>query len=439
ESSQCHSECVTRALREWVGENVTGRSSKPVTVAPNAFNGGLLDDGDLQLGDIYIINLQICDSNSTKIMVARDEKDQSVERKDICWKDCKCLGVEAEKDLGCRFLLGHYEEGVLDGLSFQLIIHNCPKSENLDIDFNLYGNGSNDHSTAFHSVLFEKGTLSDGQEIAIKRLSSGSSQGLLEFKKDLILIAKLQDTNLVRLLGFCVQGEEKMLVYEYMPNKSLDTFIFDDSKMKLLNWVKRFSIIEGITQGLFYLHKYSRLRIIHRDLKLSNILLDENMNPKISDFGLAKIYTKRMKLDQIRNRLSAHSKYTPPMNSCNGYTSPEYAMEGIFSEKSDVYTFGVMVLKVVSGQKNSSHFEFDRPLNLAWELWKHGGALELMDPALSDSCFKQYQVLRCITLSLLCVEDNPLDRPTMSDVISVLNGEMQLALPKQPAFSTGIR
>ncbi|MBA0778472.1 hypothetical protein Gotri_006330 [Gossypium trilobum] len=97
-----------------------------------------------------------------------------------------------------------------------------------------------------------------------------------------------------------------MLVYEYMPNKSLDTFIFDDSKMKLLNWDKRFSIIEEITQGLLYLHKYSRLRIIHRDLKLSNILLDENMNPKISDFGLAKIYTKRMKLDQIRNRLSAH-------------------------------------------------------------------------------------------------------------------------------------
>ncbi|MBA0778471.1 hypothetical protein Gotri_006330 [Gossypium trilobum] len=273
ESSQCHSECTTRALREWVGENVTGRSSKPVTVAPNASNGGLLD---------------------------------------ICWKDCKCLGVEAEKDLGCRFLLGHYEEGVLDGLSFQLIIHNCPKSENLDIDFNLYGNGSNDHSTAFHS-----GTLSDGQEVAIKRLSSGSSQGLLELKKDLILIAKLQDTNHVRLLGFCVQGEEKMLVYEYMPNKSLDTFIFDDSKMKLLNWDKRFSIIEEITQGLLYLHKYSRLRIIHRDLKLSNILLDENMNPKISDFGLAKIYTKRMKLDQIRNRLSAHSKYTLPVSmSC---------------------------------------------------------------------------------------------------------------------------
>ncbi|TYJ31098.1 hypothetical protein E1A91_A06G174200v1 [Gossypium mustelinum] len=115
--------------------------------------------------------------------------------------------------------------------------------------------------------------------------------------------------------------------------------------------------------------------------------------------------------------------------------SPEYAMEGIFSEKSDDYSFRVMVLEVVSGQKNSNHFEFDRPLNLVgYELRKHGGALQLMDPALSDSCFKRYQVLRCITLSLLCVEDNPLDRTTMSDVISVLIGKMQLALPKQPAI-----
>ncbi|KAK8629594.1 hypothetical protein V6N13_078429 [Hibiscus sabdariffa] len=125
-----------------------------------------------------------------------------------------------------------------------------------------------------------------------------------------------------------------------------------------------------------------------------------------------------------------------------GYMSPEYAMDGVFSEKSDVYSFGVMVLEVVSGRKNNSHFEFDRPLNLvgyAWELWKHGAALELIDPSLSDPCPKQYQVLRCITLGLLCVEDSPLDRPTMSDVISVLNGEMQLPLPKQPAFSTGTR
>ncbi|XP_058767176.1 cysteine-rich receptor-like protein kinase 25 [Vicia villosa] len=270
-----------------------------------------------------------------------------------------------------------------------------------------------------------KGILSDGRHVAVKRLSSSSNQGIVEFKNEILLIAKLQQRNLVALIGFCLEDQEKILIYEYVPNGSLDYFLFDTQQQNL-SWDARYKIIGGTALGILYLHEYSRLKVIHRDLKPSNVLLDENMNPKISDFGMARMV-----------QINQDQGYTNKIAGTWGYMSPEYAMLGQFSEKSDVFSFGVIVLEIITRKRNISlydpHHVTEGLTSYVWRQWINETPLIILDSKIEK--YSLIEVIKCIQIGLLCVQENPNVRPTMSTVVSYLNSHSpELPSPQKPAF-----
>ncbi|KAK9065261.1 hypothetical protein SSX86_016644 [Deinandra increscens subsp. villosa] len=302
----------------------------------------------------------------------------------------------------------------------------------LQYDFNIVKTATNDFSEenrlgqgGFGTVY--KGKLKDGNQIAVKRLAGDSKQGDLEFKNEVLLVAKLQHRNLVRLLGFSIEGSERLLIYEYMPNGSLDQFIFDPSKHTILDWEKRYNIIKGIAKGLLYLHEDSRLKIIHRDMKASNVLLDEQMTPKIADFGMARLF-KTEETEGDTNRIVG----------TYGYMAPEYAMHGQFSVKSDVFSYGVLLLEMITGQKNrcfKNGESIEDLLSFAWKSWMNETPMDIVDPTLKTGLSSLRDIVRCIHIGLLCVQENVIHRPTMATVVLMLTSfSFTLPVPSEPAF-----
>ncbi|CAJ1957649.1 unnamed protein product, partial [Sphenostylis stenocarpa] len=264
------------------------------------------------------------------------------------------------------------------------------------------------------------GILSDGAVIAVKQLSSKSKQGNREFINEIGMISALQHPNLVKLYGCCIEGNQLLLVYEYMENNSLARALFGKEHERMqLDWPRRMKICVGIAKGLAYLHEESRLKIVHRDIKATNVLLDKHLNAKISDFGLAK-------LDEEEN-----THISTRIAGTIGYMAPEYAMRGYLTDKADVYSFGVVALEIVSGKSNTNYRpkeEFVYLLDWAYVLQEQGNLLDLVDPSLGSK-YSSEEAMRMLQLALLCTNPSPTLRPPMSSVVSMLEGKTPIQAP----------
>ncbi|XP_072958460.1 cysteine-rich receptor-like protein kinase 44 isoform X2 [Typha angustifolia] len=271
-----------------------------------------------------------------------------------------------------------------------------------------------------------KGTLKNGKIVAVKKLAiAQTSRAKADFQSEVKLISNVHHRNLVRLLGCSSKGLDLLLVYEYMANSSLDKFLFGDRR-GTLNWKQRFDIIVGMARGLAYLHQEFHVCIIHRDIKSSNILLDGDFQPKIADFGLARLLP------------DDHSHLSTKFAGTLGYTAPEYAIHGQLSEKVDTYSYGVVVLEIISGRKsNDVKLEpiTQYLLEWAWKLYETNELMELVDKSLEPNEFPPSEVQRIIHIALLCTQSTVAARPTMSEVVLMLlsRGE-SLLQPTRPTF-----
>ncbi|GLT42754.1 hypothetical protein SLA2020_167390 [Shorea laevis] len=259
-----------------------------------------------------------------------------------------------------------------------------------------------------------KGVLKNGNEVAVKKLAFVQSpRAKADFESEVRIISNVHHRNLLRLLGCCSKGAELLLVYEFMPNSSLDKYLFGEKKGSL-NWKQRFDIILGTARGLAYLHEEFHLRIIHRDIKPSNILLDHDFQPKIADFGLARLFP------QDRTHLSTQFAGTL------GYTAPEYAIHGLLSEKVDTYSYGVVVLEIISGRRSSEtkpDSEDEYLLKQAWGLYENNRHEELVDETLDRTEYETEDVRKVIEIALMCIQASAVSRPTMSEVVLLMRSK----------------
>jgi len=270
-----------------------------------------------------------------------------------------------------------------------------------------------------------KGVLHDGMEVAIKQLSSKVRQDNQEFVKEVQLIASVQHPNIVRLLGCSLTSSTRYLVYEYVDNKSLAQALFEPVKGLKLEWTSRFNIALGTAQGLAHLHSKSESCMVHSDIKATHILLDEKLGPKIADFGLAQL------LQNDAEKLHTF------VDGTRGYVAPEYVLQGQLTPKADVFSYGIVLLELVTGRRNMDpklQKQQQYLLSWVWELHEENQALELIDPEVKHTCDKKQAIL-LMRVALLCTQDAPNLRPTMSRIIGMLTRETPVTeVPMKPSI-----